>query len=153
MPGSYELKPIARQVVVVTGATSGHGLSTAHMAAFRGARVMIAARNEDALRQVCNDICERGGEADCVVTDVSKEADMQRLTDRTVERFGGFDTWVNNAGIGVYAQVLDLEIEDHRRIFETNYGGVVYGSTIARPVRQDRHRNGRQASRSRPPDC
>ncbi len=138
MPGNYELKPVAEQVIVVTGATSGHGLCTARMAASRGSRVMLAARDEDALRQVCEDIRERGGEADYVVTDVASEEDMQRLADRTLERFGRFDTWVNNAGIGAYAQVLDLEMEDHRRIFETNYWGVVYGSTIAARYLKDR---------------
>ncbi len=138
MPAMLNLKPIGEQVIVITGATSGHGLCTALMAASKGARVMLAARDEAALRDVCKDIREHGGTADYAVTDVSEEEDMQRLADKTVERFGGFDTWVNNAGIGVYSQVLDLEMEDHRRIFETNYWGVVYGSTIAARYLKDR---------------
>lgn len=126
-----ELKPIEDQVMVITGATSGHGLCTAEMAAARGARVMLAARDEDALKEVCREIEARGGTADYAVVDVGDEGDMQRLAEKAVERFGRIDTWVNNAGVGVYAQVLDLEMEDHRKIFETNYWGVVHGSTIA----------------------
>ncbi|MFV0624302.1 SDR family oxidoreductase [Sphingomonas sp. ac-8] len=126
-----KLKPLSEQTIVVTGATSGHGLCTAQTAAAAGARVMLASRDEDALRQVRDDIRAAGGTAEYVVTDVGSEADMQKLADETIARFGGFDTWVNNAGIGVYAEVLDLALEDHRKVFETNYWGVVHGSVAA----------------------
>lgn len=131
MRNQMKLKPLREQIIVITGATSGHGLCTAQMAAERGAKVVLAARDEDALKQVCAEIAGKGGTAEYVVTDVSSEEDVQQLADKAIERFGGFDTWVNNAGIGVYAQILDLEMEDHRKIFDTNYWGVVYGSTIA----------------------
>ncbi|MXO84432.1 SDR family NAD(P)-dependent oxidoreductase [Altererythrobacter aurantiacus] len=131
MRNQLNLKPLNKQVLVITGATSGHGLCTTQMAAKQGAKVMLAARDEKALAEVCEDIRRQGGTADYVATDVSVEAEVQRLADQTIERFGGFDTWVNNAGIGVYSQVLDLDIDDHRKVFETNYWGVVYGSTIA----------------------
>lgn len=131
MANTLKLKPLGEQTIVITGATSGHGLCTARMAAAQGASVMLAARDEEALKQVCTDIQSEGGTAEYVVTDVSKEDDIQRLADETIDRFGGFDSWINNAGIGVYAEVLDLEMEGHRKIFETNYWGVVYGSTIA----------------------
>ena len=138
MQNQLKLKPLDEQVIVITGATSGHGLCTAQMAASRGATVMLAARDESALKQVCADIRSEGGTVDYVVTDVSAEEDMQRLADKTIEQFGGFDSWVNNAGIGVYAQVLDLKMEDHRKIFDTNYWGVVYGSVIAARHFKDR---------------
>lgn len=125
------LKPLAEQIIVITGATSGHGLCTAQKAASAGAKVMLAARNEGALRAVCDDIRARGGTADHVVADVGREADVQRLATETIARFGGFDTWVNNAGIGIYAAVVDLDLADHRKLFETNYWGVVHGSVVA----------------------
>ena len=112
MANQLKLKPLDEQVIVITGATSGHGLCAAQMAASQGARVMLAARDEDALKQVCAEIRASGGTADYVVTDAGKEVDVQNLADQTIDRFGGFDCWVNNAGIGVYAEVLDLEIED-----------------------------------------
>jgi len=136
------LKPISEQVIVITGATSGHGLCTAQKAAAAGAKVMLAARDEDVLLQVCDEIRDQGGTADYVVTDVGVESDIQHLADRTIERFGGFDTWVNNAGIGMYGDILEVPTEDHRKIFETNYWGVVYGSLTAARHLKDREEPG-----------
>lgn len=128
---ALRLKPISEQVIVITGATSGHGLLSARLAAARGAKVMLCARDEVALRTVCDEIRAGGGIAEFVAADVGVEADVQRLADQTSARFGGFDSWVNNAGIGVYAELLDLPIDEHRQVFETNYWGVVHGSLIA----------------------
>lgn len=125
------LKPLADQIIVVTGATSGHGLSTARKAAAKGARVMLAARDEGALRSICTDIQDQGGAADYVVVDVGSAEDVNRLASQTISRFGGIDTWINNAGVGVYATAIELDLEDHRQVFETNYWGVVHGSVAA----------------------
>jgi len=125
------LKPLADQIIVVTGATSGHGLSTARKAAAKGARVMLAARDEGALRSICADIQDQGGAADYVVVDVGSAEDVNRLASQTISRFGGIDTWINNAGVGVYATAIELDLEDHRQVFETNYWGVVHGSVAA----------------------
>lgn len=125
------LKPLADQVIVITGATSGHGLCTAQQAAAAGAKVMLAARDEMALRDACQVIRDEGGTADYVITDVGDQDAVAQLAERTIERFGGFDTWVNNAGIGVYAEILDLPLEHHHQVFKTNYWGVVHGSTAA----------------------
>ncbi len=135
---NWNLKPLAEQTLVVTGATSGHGLCTVQMAAARGARVMLVARDEAALRQIVQEIRGEGGTADFVVADVGNKEDVDRIAQRTIERFGGFDTWVNNAGVGVYSKLLELPIEDHRQLFETNYWGVVYGSTVAANHLKDR---------------
>lgn len=140
MPAQF--KPLSDQVIVVTGATSGHGLCTALMAAAKGAKVMLAARDEQALAEVRDRIRAKGGTAEYVVADTGEEADVQRLAEETARRFGGFDTWVNNAGIGVYAEVLDLSTEDHRQVFETNYWGVVYGSVAALRHLKERPRGG-----------
>ena len=131
------LKPIEQQIIVITGATSGIGLATAKMAAERGAHVILFARDEEGLRHVCNDIRADGGTADFIVGDVGKREDVRRAVDEVVSRYGGFDTWVNNAGVAAYAKIEDLSDEDHERMFQTNYWGVVYGSTEAlRHLRQ-----------------
>jgi short-subunit dehydrogenase len=128
---SVQLKGLAEQVMVITGASSGIGLVTARMAAQRGARLVLAARSEDALRRLADEIQAEGGEAVTVVADVGREEDVRRIGEAAVEYFGGFDTWVNNAGVSIYGRVLEVSTEDHRKLFETNYWGVVHGSYVA----------------------
>ncbi|HET8728579.1 MAG TPA: SDR family oxidoreductase [Alphaproteobacteria bacterium] len=125
------LKRVEDQVVVITGATSGIGLVTARMAAARGAGVVLAARDGDALGKVEREIAQAGGNAVPVAADVANEGDMRRVADAAIRRFGRFDTWVNNAGVSIYGRIAEVPIEDQRRLFETNYWGVVIGSRIA----------------------
>lgn len=125
------LKPLDEQTIVITGASSGINLVTARQAAARGARVLLVARNEEALRGICEDIRGRGGEASYAVADVAAEPDLQRAAQLAVERYGGFDTWVNGAAVSIYGKVLEVDLEDQRRLFETNYWGVVNGSRVA----------------------
>ena len=128
---SLKLKKLSDQVVVITGASSGIGLVTARMAAKRGARLILNSRNEEVLRRVCDEITEAGGEACHVAGDVARLEDVQNIANEAFRRFGGFDTWVNNAGVSIYGPVLEQPLEDQRRLFETNYWGVVNGSRIA----------------------
>lgn len=114
--------------MVITGASSGIGLTTARMAAKRGARIVLAARSEQALQQIANEI---GQNATYVVADVTREEDHRKIAEHAKSHFGSFDTWVNNAGISIYGKVLDVPVEDMRQLFETNFWGVVHGSRIA----------------------
>ena len=125
------LKKLSEQVLVITGASSGIGLTTARMAARRGARLVLASRNEQALKQLVAELQAAGGEAVCVAADVGRYDDVQKIALVAVERFGGFDTWVNNAGVSVFGRLEDVAMEDHRRLFETNFWGVVHGSLTA----------------------
>ena len=128
---TLKLKKLSDQVIVITGASSGIGLVTARLAAKRGARVVLNARNEEALRQVADEINAQGGQAIYVVGDVGKFDEVQRIADEAIRHFGGIDTWVNNAGVSIYGAVLDQSLDDQRRLFETNYWGVVHGSMVA----------------------
>lgn len=125
------LKPISAQVIVITGASSGINLVTARMAANAGGRVVLAARNEQALREICDGIRALGHEATYVVADVGNEADVRRIADKAIGHYGGFDTWVNGAAAAMYARLDETSTEDHRRLFDTNYWGVVYGCRTA----------------------
>jgi NAD(P)-dependent dehydrogenase (short-subunit alcohol dehydrogenase family) len=66
-----------------------------------------------------------------VAADVADEQALRRLAEIAVERFGGFDTWVNSAGVSIYGPLMEVSVEDMRRLFETNFWGVVHGSRIA----------------------
>jgi short-subunit dehydrogenase len=125
------LKPLRQQVMVVTGASSGIGLVTARMAARRGARLVLAARSEDALVRLEQELSDGHRRAIAVVADVGRPEDVQRISRVTRQRYGGFDTWINNAGISIYGRLMDQPIEDMRRLFETNFWGIVYGSLEA----------------------
>lgn len=128
------LKPVAEQVIVITGATSGIGLVTARRAAAAGARVVVCARDRAAVEELEREIGSRGGEALAVVGDVGSMPDMQALARAAEERFGGFDTWVNNAGATIFGRIEDTPLDEQRRLFDTNYWGVVHGSLAALPV-------------------
>lgn len=125
------LKKLEDQVMVITGASSGIGLVTARMAAERGARLVLAARSEESLRQLAEEITGNGGNAAYFVTDVSKPEDVRGLGQFAIETFGGFDTWVNDAGVGIYGKLTEIPIEDMRQLFDTNFWGIVYGSRAA----------------------
>jgi short-subunit dehydrogenase len=126
-----KLKELQAQVIVITGATSGIGLATARMAAENGAKVVLVARNEEALHRLANEINESGGKAVYSVADVADEAALRRAAEKSVNAFGRIDTWVNNAGGSIYGRIMDVPTEDLRRLFETNLWGVVNGSRIA----------------------
>ena len=134
------LLPICEQVVVITGASSGIGLVTATEAADRGARVVLAARNEHDLQAAVDRIRAKGGRAIHVAADVSDPQQVERIADAAVSEFGRIDTWVNNAAVSVYGRVVELPIEDLRRQMDVNYWGPVYGSRVA--VRHLRERGG-----------
>ncbi|HEX8383386.1 MAG TPA: SDR family oxidoreductase [Sphingomonas sp.] len=135
-----KLKPLADQVIVITGASSGIGLATARMAAKAGARVVAVARSGDALAQLVSEIVTAGGQAIHVIADVSVEDEVRRVAEIAVGRFGGFDTWVNNAGAGIYGRIEQVPIADQRRLMDVNYWSQVHGSLEA--VRHFKARNG-----------
>ncbi|MCG7599382.1 SDR family oxidoreductase [Halomonas sp. McH1-25] len=128
---ALRLKPLDEQVIVITGATTGIGLATARMAADHGARLVLAARDETALSLLVGECHEAGTEATYVVADVGDEAQVREVAATAIGRFGGFDTWVNNAGVSIYGRMLDIKMEDNRRLMDTNFWGVVHGSLEA----------------------
>lgn len=128
---SRKLKPLDRQVMVVTGATSGIGLLVATTAARKGAQVFLIARDETALMFVRDRIISAGGTADFASADVGDAGAVEAAAQLAVNRFGRIDSWINNAGVAIYARLLDTPDDQHARMFATNYFGVVHGCKAA----------------------
>ena len=135
---SLNLKPLEDQTIVITGASSGIGLVTARAAARRGARVVLAARSEPALRQLADELSGGGHAAHAVVADVTDDDAIARIRDAAVDRFGGFDTWVNNAGVGMYGRMIDVPLDDMKSLYETNVWGLIRGTLAAVKFFKDR---------------
>ncbi len=124
------------QVVVITGASSGIGRSTALGFGKAGAKVVLAARNVVGLQEVADAIREMGGDALVVPTDVADWAQVERLAHSTLSAFGRIDTWINDAGVGVYATAGDTSVEETQQVMQTNFMGMVHGVKAALPFMQ-----------------
>lgn len=133
MSAKLKLKPLNEQVIVITGASSGIGLTTAEQAAKEGATVVLVSRDEQALSQISQRLQAAGGNVTFFACDVADQAGLQRVADETIRQFGRIDTWVNNAGLSIFGKVWDVSDADNRKLFETNFWGLVYGSLIALP--------------------
>jgi NAD(P)-dependent dehydrogenase (short-subunit alcohol dehydrogenase family) len=128
-----KLKPIAQQVVVILGASSGIGRETALRFAERGAKVVVAARSEPGLASLVDEITARGGQGAYAVCDVTDFAQVEHVADTAVRTFGRIDTWVNVAAVSVYARFEDTTPEEFRRVMEISYLGQVHGALAALP--------------------
>ncbi|MGA6099886.1 SDR family oxidoreductase [Stutzerimonas marianensis] len=124
------LKPLHEQVIVITGASSGIGLATARLAVERGARVVLVARNEEALQDIKQQL-NAGERVLHVQADVGDRAQLERVANETITHFGGFDTWINNAGSSVWGRFDEVSDEDHQQVMQTNFWGTHYGCAIA----------------------
>ena len=126
-------KPLSDQVILVTGASSGLGRAIARKAGERGAKVVVTARNEEALQNCVGEIERAGSEALAVPADCSEQAQVDRVVARAVERFGRLDTYVANAIVTVYAEAERLEPDELRRVIDVNFFGAAYGFWAALP--------------------
>ena len=113
------------KVVLVTGGTSGIGKATAIAFAKEGAKVVVSGRREKEGLAVVEEIKKAGGTAIFVQADVAKEADVKRLVEATVAKFGRLDVAFNNAGVELLGPVVEVTEADYRRVFDINVWGVL----------------------------
>ncbi|HEX8246354.1 MAG TPA: SDR family oxidoreductase [Longimicrobium sp.] len=127
------LKPIGEQVMVITGADSGIGLATARLAARRGASLVLNSRNNEALARIGAELTRGGARVEWYAGDVADPTAMLEVAEVAIRAFGRIDTWVNNAGVSIYGRIEEVPVDEARRMFDTNYWGVVNGSLAALP--------------------
>ena len=126
-------KPLAEQVVVITGASSGLGRAAARLAGRRRARVVCAGRNPEALGSAVAEVEDGGGQALAVELDVASEDECHQLVERAVDRFGRIDSFVRSHMVSVYAEAPELRGDELRRVLDVNFLGSVYCLWAALP--------------------
>jgi NADP-dependent 3-hydroxy acid dehydrogenase YdfG len=126
-----KLKPLAQQAIVLTGATSGIGLATAREMAKAGAKLILVARNGEALDTLCTELRATGTEAWPIAGDIADPATAERAAAEAIARYGRLDSWVNDAGAFIYGSLEDTPIEDQRRLIDVTYWGTVHGAMAA----------------------
>lgn len=122
------------KVVLITGATSGIGKTSALAFAKAGAKVIVSGRREAEGQAVVTEIKAAGGEATFVKADVAVEADVEALVAKTVETYGRIDVAFNNAGIELTGPIVDVVEADYRRTFDINVWGVITSMKHEIPV-------------------
>src|SRR6266436_3170265 len=118
---------LKNKVALITGGTSGIGEAAALQLARAGAKVVVAGRRENEGQAVVKAIDDAGGQALFVKTDVSREADVKALVDKTVAKFGRLDFAFNNAGVeGTAGVTTDKQTEEnYRHTFDINVLGLL----------------------------
>jgi short-subunit dehydrogenase len=129
-----ESQPLTRAptaIVVLTGASSGIGRATANALAQRGAALVLAARDREALEVVARECNLAGVPAEVLTIDVENAQSMRDLATAAIDRFGRFDVWINNVGVGAVGRFDEVPLEAHRRVIESNLIGHMNGAHAA----------------------
>ncbi len=131
------MSEISNKVVIITGGSSGLGEATARRLAKGGARVMLAARREDRLKEIVADINQAGGTARYQLTDVSNRAEMEALAQSTKDAYGRVDVLVNSAGLMPLSPLSALKVDEWDTMVDVNIKGVLYGVAAVMPTMQE----------------
>ncbi len=121
------------KVVIITGASSGIGKALAESFAKRNSKIVLAARNEDELNRIAEQLKQEASEILVCKTDVSIETDCKELIEKTIEKFGRIDILINNAGISMRALFADTNLDVIRKLMDINFWGTVYCTKFALP--------------------
>ncbi|HEV8643224.1 MAG TPA: glucose 1-dehydrogenase [Methylomirabilota bacterium] len=122
------------KVAIVTGGNGGIGLGMARGLASAGARIVVAARNQEKSRAAVAELARLGSEAVTIAVDVAEEASVGALVRETIDRWGRIDILVNNAGINIRKPAQDLALEEWRRVIDTNLTAAFLCARAAYPA-------------------
>ena len=130
---------ISGKVVVITGASSGLGESTARHLSSLGARVVLGARRKDKLDALVADLVSAGGEAVAYQTDVTSQTEVNALIQGALKTIGRIDVLVNNAGLMANAPLSEGRVDEWDRMIDINIKGLLYGIAAALPIFQEQN--------------
>ncbi|MBE9161131.1 MULTISPECIES: SDR family oxidoreductase [Microcoleaceae] len=128
------MSEIQNKVVIITGASSGLGEATAKRLAASGAKLMLAARREDRLKELVDAIARSGGTATYLVTDVTDRAQVESLAQKTLSTYGRIDVLINNAGLMPLSPLDQIKVEEWDQMIDVNIKGVLYGIAAVLPT-------------------
>lgn len=127
------------KVIVITGASSGIGAASAKVLANQGNKIVLAARREDLLKEIQQQIIENGGEAKYKVTDVTNNDSVQKLADFALHEFGRIDVWINNAGLMPQSELIKGKVDEWNQMIDVNIKGVLYGiNAVLKSMREQK---------------
>ncbi|MEJ9314724.1 SDR family oxidoreductase [Priestia megaterium] len=126
------------KVVIITGASSGIGEATAKELASKGVQLVLAARRENRLKKLQEEIQKNGGQAIYKVTDVASHEQMEELAEYTLTNFRKNDVIVNNAGVMPLSPVYQKKINEWDSMIDINIKGVLYGIAAVLPSMRER---------------
>lgn len=129
------MNKLQNKVAVITGANSGIGLATAKLFLKNGAKVVLAGRRENALKEAAKDLT---GDFITVVADVSKDEDNVSLIKKTVEKYGSIDILFLNAGVAPVTPTTDITAEHYNEVFDINVKGPMLATKEALPYINDK---------------
>ncbi len=117
---------IKDKVAIVTGASSGIGYANALALSKAGAKVAIGARRTDKLSELENEITKNGGQAFSQKLDVTKKSDCDSFVKSVMEKWGGVDILINNAGLMPLSFIKSLKVDEWDQMIDVNIKGVLY---------------------------
>jgi len=125
---------LENKVIVITGSTRGIGRAIAEECGKEGSKIVISSRNEEAVKETCKLLKEKGYNAEGIVADVSKEDDIKKLFEFTIDKYGAIDVWINNAGLsGGYRFLYDLSETEIKDIVNVNITGILLSCKVIIP--------------------
>jgi len=128
------MQNIKGKVVAITGASSGMGKAIAIALAKNGAKVVLGARRTEQLQQIVEEIKSTASEATSAQIDVKNKAELVRLVNTAIEKYGKLDVIVNNPGVSQLSRIDELDIDGWEEMIDINLKGVLYGMAAAIPV-------------------
>ncbi len=128
------MSEIQNKVVIITGASSGLGEATARRLGKNGAKLMLAARREERLKELVSDIEKDGGTAKYQLTDVSDRSSVEALAKATQQAYERIDVLVNNAGLMPLSPLAEIKVDEWEKMVDVNIKGVLYSIAAVLPI-------------------